>query len=243
MHFLDLTLPTAAENMALDEALLQHCEAEDCDAECLRLWEPTGPVVVLGRSSVAEREVDLATCRRDGVSVLRRISGGCAIYAAPGCLMYALVLSYARRPELRAIHAAHRYVLDTLAMSLGRLVPGLTRAGISDLVLQNRKVSGNRLRCQRTHLLYHGTLLYGMELAPLVRHLRMPPREPDYRAGRGHEAFLSQLPVTRNELALAVKDTFEAFDPLPRWPQARTQRLVAERYADDQWNLGEVGLH
>jgi len=236
MRLLNLSLPTPAENMALDEALLLECEAGDPHSELLRLWEPTAPMVVLGRSSVAQREVNLEACRRDGVPVLRRQSGGCAVLSAPGCLMYAVVLSYARRPELRAIHNAHRHVLDRLAMIVGRCVPGLTRAGISDLVLGDRKVSGNSLRCQRTHLLYHGTLLYDMPLDLVERYLNAPPREPDYRGGRGHVDFLTHLPVSRTDLIACMVDAFEAHETLTDWPRERVQRLVAERYGRAEWN-------
>ena len=237
MKLLQLTLPTAAENIALDEALLLDCEAAGPLAQRLRLWEPASPLVVLGRSSDAEREVDLAACRRDGVPVLRRASGGCTVLSAPGCLMYAVVLGYAQRPELKAIHTAHRFVLDTLATVLARHAPGLTRAGISDLALAGRKVSGNSLRCQRTHLLYHGTLLYGLDLELVGHYLHMPPREPDYRSGRGHADFLAQLPMSREELTAAVVDAFDTRETLADWPEQRTRQLVAERYGRDEWNL------
>lgn len=236
MHLLNLTLQTPAENMALDEALLWECEAGDPQSEQLRLWEPAAPMVVLGRSSVAQREVNLGACRRDGIPVLRRFSGGCTVLAAPGCLMYAVVLSYAQRPELRAIHSAHRYVLDRLAMIVGRWVSGLTRAGISDLVLQDRKVSGNSLRCQRTHLLYHGTLIYDMPLTLVERYLNRPPREPDYRGGREHRDFLGRLPISQSDLIACVADAFEAREPRTDWPRERVQQLVAERYGRTEWN-------
>ena len=237
MQLLNLTLTTAVENVALDEALLLDCEAGDPSEERLRLWEPLRPMVVLGRSSVAKREVDLDACRRDEVPVVRRVSGGCTILAAPGCLMYAVVLSYARRPELRAIHCAHRHVLDTLATVVGRCAPGLSRAGTSDLVLDDRKVSGNSLRCQRSHLLYHGTLLYDMPLEWVTRYLRTPPREPDYRAQRGHQEFLAQIPATREEVTAAVVDAFDAREPLIQWPQELVSRLVEQRYGLDAWNI------
>ncbi|MCE9553532.1 MAG: lipoate--protein ligase family protein [Planctomycetes bacterium] len=237
MHLLNLTLPTASENVALDEALLLDSEAGDPMSERLRLWEPMRPMAVLGRSSVAQREVDLEACRRDEVPVVRRVSGGCTILAATGCLMYAVVLSYARRPELRAIHSAHRHVLDALATVLGRCAPGLKRAGTSDLVLDDRKVSGNSLRCQRTHLLYHGTLLYDMPLEWVARYVRIPPREPDYRAKRGHQEFLTKIPATREEVTAAVVDAFDAREPLTQWPQELVRQLVEQRYGVEAWNL------
>ena len=48
---LDLTLPTAAENLALDEALLEEAEAGPPTAETLRFWQSPRPIVVVGRSS------------------------------------------------------------------------------------------------------------------------------------------------------------------------------------------------
>jgi lipoate-protein ligase A len=127
-------------------------------------------------------------------------------------------------------------VLDRLAMIVGRCVPGLTRAGTSDLVLGNCKVSGNSLRCQRTHLLYHGTLIYDMRLELVERYLNRPPREPDYRGGRGHRDFLTRLPMSQGELIACVVDAFEAHEPLTDWPRARVEHLVAERYGRAEWN-------
>jgi lipoate-protein ligase A len=184
MKFLDCTLATPAENLALDEALLDAAQLGECP-EVLRLWESAAPIVVVGRASQVAVEVDLDACRARHIPVLRRTSGGAAIVAGPGCLMYALVLSYERLPHLRMIDQAHSFVLETIASSLRTRVPMVSRCGISDLTIDGRlKFSGNSLRASRTHLLYHGTLLYEFPL-PLVGQLLLtPPRQPEYRARR-----------------------------------------------------------
>ena len=135
MRRLMLTLETPAANLALDEALLDAAEAEGPKAEVLRLWESPQPFAVLGRSSRVELEVDATECSARGIPVLRRSSGGAAIVAGPGCLMYAVVLSYDLRPEARGIHASHAYVLDRIAGALRSHVGTVERAGTSDLVL------------------------------------------------------------------------------------------------------------
>jgi len=122
MQYLDLTLPTAAENLALDEALLDEAEAAAAPLETLRLWELQSPAAIIGRSSRVAAEVQVDACRQLGVPILRRISGGAAILAGPGCLMYSLVLSYELRPALRLLSEAHREVLDTVAVALSPLV-------------------------------------------------------------------------------------------------------------------------
>src|SRR4051812_3344634 len=122
MQPFDLTLPTPAENLAFDEAMLEWAEKKVPDGEFLRLWESPTPMVVVGRSSRIEKEVNEAFCRQEGIPVLRRSSGGAAIVTGPGCLMYAIVLSYAKRPELRDITRAHAFILNQLTASLGPLL-------------------------------------------------------------------------------------------------------------------------
>ena len=193
MHLLDLTLPTAAENLALDEALLDEAEAAGEPRETLRLWEPAAPLVVVGRSSKVAVEVRLDACRELNIPVLRRKRRR-GHRRRSGLPDVRRGLSLRLRPELRAVDRAHQFVLGRLAAALQPFAPGLQCRGISDLAIGPRKVSGNSVRCKREHLLYHGTLLYDFQLDLIDRCLRMPPREPDYRAGRPHADFVANLP-------------------------------------------------
>src|SRR5713101_1696181 len=106
MRLLDLTLPTAAENLALDEALLLDAEAA-AGGEVLRLWEWPAFAVVLGSASRLAEDVDEAACLADGVPILRRASGGGTVLLGPGCLCYSLVLAYASSPALREIRSSY----------------------------------------------------------------------------------------------------------------------------------------
>lgn len=238
MKLLDLTLDTPEENLALDEALLEQAEAvpQDDGGEVLRLWEATRPMVVIGRSTRITEEVDLELCRELQIPVLRRSSGGASIVAGPGCLMYGVVLSRERRPQLAQVDEAHRTVLEPLARSLARLLPGVEWAGTSDLAIVGRKFSGNSLRVKRTHLVYHGTLLYDFPLDLVGRVLRTPPRQPEYRAGRAHGDFVTNLPLGREELRRAVIEAFGACEPLADWPREATAALAREKYAHAEWN-------
>lgn len=235
MKRLDVTLPTPAENLALDEALLDAAEAAGEPREVLRLWEPDAPMAVVGRSSRVDDEVHGGACRERGIPVLRRISGGAAVLGGPGCLMYALVLSYERRPTLRRVDQAHRFVLGTMAKALSRHVPGVCCQGVSDLAFAGRKFSGNSVRCKRDHLLYHGTVLYDYPLELIARCLPMPPHQPDYREGRDHGAFVCNLPLSAELIRRTLIEAWEADRPLPSWPREETARLAAGRYASLGW--------
>jgi len=236
MQLLDLTLPTAAENLALDEALLEEAESAARAVETLRFWEPAEPLVVVGRSSHIASEVRVDACRNLGIPVLRRISGGAAVVTGPGCLMYAVILERRLHGELRMIDRAHRFVLGTLAAAMKGLVPGVRCHGISDLAIDGRKFSGNSLRCRRNYLLYHGTLLYEFPLELIEQCLAMPPRQPAYRAGRTHAAFVTNLPLPAAAIRRAIAAAWNAGDPLDDWPRELTSRLAAEKYRQPSWN-------
>ena len=256
MQRLELTLPTPAENLALDEALLEWAEDENPEREFLRLWESPQPVVVVGRSSRVEKEVAETACRDRDIAILRRSSGGAAIVAGPGCLMYALVVSYKLRPELKDIRRAHTDILNRFSRSLQQSLAGtgvVAQAGTSDLVFVAtggapvaqrtggppalRKFSGNCLRAKRSHLLYHGTLLYNFDLGLIEMCLQLPPRQPDYRGRRSHTDFVMNLPITRPTLVEAIDRAWPTQSKLAEWPVARVTGLVADRFGRDIWNL------
>lgn len=221
MQILEFTLPTPAENVAFDEELL----ARDNPHEYLRLWESPTPLVVVGRSSKLEVEVNQAACNELGVPIFRRASGGAAIVAGPGCLMYAVVLDLERRPELAMVDRAHAWVLGQTVEALRPLVPNASCAGTSDLVLVDeqsadstcgaanlfaRKFSGNSIRLKRARLLYHGTLLYDLDLSLIPRLLRIPPRQPAYRNSRAHDQFVTNLPIDGDTLRATITEHWKA---------------------------------
>jgi lipoate---protein ligase len=237
MQLLDLTLDTPTKNVALDEALLDAAEADPrSHGEVLRLWEPSKPMVIVGSSSRLADEVDLDACVKQGIPVLRRCSGGAAILTGPGCLMYAVVLSYQQRPQLKPIDQAHQFVLDTIAGALNKKTPDVSRAGISDLVLGNKKFSGNSLRCKRNHFLYHGTLLYRFPLETISKFLKHPPRQPEYRQQRSHKEFITNLPLDSATLRQSLITAFAASEIPTNWPRDLTAHLVAEKYSREEWN-------
>ena len=160
MFFLDLTLSSVAENLALDETLL--LQAEQGGPEVLRFWEWPHAAVILGAGCQLALDVDELACRSDGVPLLRRSSGGGTVLLGKGCLLYSLILSYQHDPQLQSVRASYAWILGRMIEALAPLGTDLQQAGISDIVLGERKVSGNSQQRKRTHLLHHGTLLCGL---------------------------------------------------------------------------------
>jgi lipoate---protein ligase len=236
MKLLDLTLDSPEENLAVDEALLEQAESEECDEGVLRLWESKQSAVIIGRSSRIHDEVDVAACAKDSIPVLRRCSGGTSVVIGPGCLMYSVVLSYERHPALRMVDAAHQYVLGKVAQAVQQFEPDVQLQGTSDLALHDRKFSGNSLRCKRSHLLYHGTLLCHFSLDRICRWLKSPPRQPNYRRQRTHDEFVMNLNVDIGLLRKALVEQWDAVEAFKQWPGSLTGKLVDERYSQSAWH-------
>ena len=237
MQLLQYTHPTAAGNLAMDEALLDNAEANEDHPELLRLWEPHQTIVVLGRSSPVDIETNRSYCDANEIAIVRRCSGGQTIVTGPGCLMYAVLLNYRRRPELRMLDRAHEFVIGKMKTAIQTLGIPVQMEGTSDLTLHGQKFSGNALRCKRNWFIYHGTLLCNFDLSLIAKCLGKPIREPDYRDGRSHLDFLTQLPTTSQKLSEAI---ISQWSPEPRtetWPQELTNQLMQTKYQQDQWNF------
>lgn len=234
MHFLDVTLPTLAENLALDEALLLEADAGR-GGEVLRLWEWPTFAVVLGAGCRLAEDVDESACRSDGVPILRRASGGGTVLLGPGSLLFSLTLAYDRADELREIRPSQHFILDVVRRALLDLQPSMELAGTSDLAFGGRKFSGNSQQRKRRFLLHHGTLLYAFDLERVARYLRMPARQPEYRGRRVHADFLTNLLANGVDLRQRLRAVWEAKDSLTAYPAARVHELVTEKYSKEEW--------
>lgn len=235
IHLSQLTLEQAAANIAFDEALLERAEATPAHPEVLRIWEPRENMVVVGRSSPIEREVNLDFCQRHNIPVFRRCSGGASIVTGPGCLMYAVLLDYRGRENLRMLEQAHQFVIDQLRLAVGRIGLEVQMQGTSDLTYQDKKFSGNSLRCKRNWMLYHGTILCDFNLQLIADCLGSPRRQPEYRRGRNHTEFLTLLPTDPHALRQAMIEQWSATEMLTTWSQEMTARLTEEKYLSDEW--------
>jgi lipoate-protein ligase A len=249
---LDFPPLSPAETLAAEEALLDAAEAGQW-GETLVFWEPREHFVVLGCGNKVATEVDRAACDRRGVPILRRSSGGGTVLQGPGVLNYCLILRIAENGPLVTIHGANQFIMQRNADALTRLLNAehndrnpkseirnaiVEVQGHTDLVLAGRKFSGNAQRRKRTHLLFHGAILRGLDLDLLEAILPLPSLQPEYRSGRSHRDFLTQLALPAEAIRTALREEWSAreFTAPPDW-SASIHRLVGEKYGRAEWNF------
>lgn len=232
------TFATVEQALATEEAILTAVDAGESPATLL-LWEWPSPAVIVGRSNVVSREANTDSCERDGVPIFRRCSGGGTVVLGNGCLCYALALPVTPHHRALGISAVTRAIMQQTASGFVAAGYDVHVDGISDLVIGNRKFSGNSQRWQKHALLHHGTILYDFELAQIARYLQFPSRQPDYRVSRDHMDFVCNLPVTKSTAMEILATSWDANGGSSTDKEsAIAMQLLRDRYHDPAWHTG-----
>ena len=255
-----------ALNMALDEALLQ-AVAGGRSRPVLRLyrWQPSA--LTLGYSQPAAA-VEWQACRRLGVEVVRRPTGGRAVLHDRECT-YAVIAPAAGAPFPGGIAASYREIAGALRLALAalglpaELAPGRRRGGqpgicfvapaTSELVYRGCKVTGSAQKRQGQAFLQHGSIPVDLDLERLWQLLdpggRTPPREgaAQLALSVGWLNRWLQPAVTISQVEEALPVAFaESFgvqfeeDAVSADEWAAAQALAEEKYGNEQWTKHEI---
>ena len=184
----------------------------------LRVYRPARALVVLGRGSKTGVELDLPACLAAGVPIVRRRGGGCAVVLDPGNVVVSVTLP----AEGLGKNKGHfKRISSWVIAGLDRAgFPGVRQDGISDLVLNDRKIAGACIYRTTGLLFYTASILAAPDISLMTSYLKHPPREPSYRCGRSHETFVTSLldsddPAAAEELAETLRGVL-SFDDMER---------------------------
>ena len=249
-RFLELEFPSdPAMNLAIDEAILNSV-LEGRISSTLRFWRNNRSVIV-GRFQRICDEVDLDLCAKEGISVVRRISGGGTVYQDLGNLNYTIVLTDEHRLiKGLGITESYKVLCSWLqrALKLVGLNPEFKPPG--NILLNGKKISGSAQLRRRGGVLHHGTLLVNADLN-LMKKVLKAWRE-DYKSG----AIASiSMPVTNLVNELEIEIDLNELKEVLRWSFEETfsvklidgkltssekfiaEKLYKERYSRDSWNF------
>ena len=233
----------ARRNLALEEYLLRHGPA----GEDLLLFYVNAPAVIVGRNQNTVEEVDPAVVAERGVTVVRRLSGGGAVYHDLGNLNF----------SFHTAHAAERF--NRYDAFLGPVLDALRDFGVdaalggrNDVTVGGRKVSGNAQFTTTRRMFSHGTLLVDADLDAVTAVLRPRPGKVESKGVKSVRARVANLAEFAPGLTVAALRArilvrlFGSADParVPAFPLGQAEwaavdRLVAERYGNDAWTYGE----
>ena len=174
-RLLPLRTDDAFTSMAIDEALLM-LNAENKSPNTIRFWRWLPSTVSLGCFQSLEREVDMGVAKRNGVDVVRRITGGGAVFHDhDGELTYSVVCRQGDVPH---------DIVDSYKLICGGLVRGLERLGVlaefrpvNDVQVNGRKISGSAQTRRWGSVLQHGTVLISPDVRLMFELLKVSPEK------------------------------------------------------------------
>jgi len=170
-RLLPMRVDDAFMSMAIDEALLR-LNAEGRSPNTVRFWRWLPSTVSIGCFQSVEREVDLVAAKKYGVDVVRRITGGGAVFHDhEGELTYSVVCGQGDVPN---------DIIESYKLICGGLVRGLERLGlraefkpVNDVQVNGKKISGSAQTRRWGSVLQHGTVLIDPDVRRMFELLKV----------------------------------------------------------------------
>lgn len=252
-RLLTLATKNAFMNMAIDEAILSARIANRVP-DTLRLyrWQPSA--VSIGKNQNVQDTVYIEECRKQGVDIVRRISGGGTVFhSAESEVTYCVVAKTASvgrdiQTVYQRIYAAIADALRLLGISADYNAGDVKNC--PNLTVDGRKISGSAQAIRRGVILQHGTVLLDVDFERMFTLLRVPwaktcmqiinvakGKMTSIKGTLGHAVSAETI---SNALSLGFKNAFFiqlSNSELTPYEVEVAEQLYREKYATDEWNL------
>jgi lipoate---protein ligase len=225
--------------LAAEEYLLKNY-SEDI----FMLWQSHDTVVV-GKHQNAMGEINYRHVRDNGIRVARRISGGGTVFHDKGNVNFTFIKNVSGPHEI-SFKRFTQPVVDALA-TLG--ITAVT-SGRNDLLVDNRKISGNAEHVFKNRVLHHGTLLYNSDLENLGNAIRVVPGKYKSKAVQSNRSvvvniseFLENPPPIENFIRMILRYQLDSSDENRPFkihdPEEEIiRKLSSEKFATWEWQFG-----
>ena len=226
-------------NMAFDEYCLENLPL---DEPVFYLWQ-NRPAVIVGMNQEINTEVNLGYLEKNGIALVRRVTGGGAVYHDLGNLNYTIV---GRSEDLERDYPEYAGLMMKALQELG--VPA-TLSGRNDILVDGKKVSGFAKRVCKNRLMVHGTLMFDVNLEVLTQALCPPATKLQSKGIASVRSRVTNLcehlPHLANiqafsqalERILSCQYTDEEY-PLSSDELASIQQLADEKFSQWEWTYG-----
>ncbi|HEV7741756.1 MAG TPA: biotin/lipoate A/B protein ligase family protein [Pseudolysinimonas sp.] len=231
-------------HLALDEVLTQEV-GDGRRRPTLRFWEWDGPAVVIGSFQSVKNEVDPENAARYGHQVVRRISGGGAMFIEPGgAVTYSI---YAPIDLVAGMTFADSYAFfdEWAVQALQGLGIDASYVPLNDIASPSGKIGGAaQKRLGNGGVLHHVTMAYDMDGDRMAEVLRIGREKLSDKgtksAAKRVDPLRSQTGLSRAEIIDRMIDTFRSQHGLvdgviSTEEYAQAEQLVAEKFGTDEW--------
>lgn len=228
-------------NLAIEEYLLRHVDVGDD----ILLFYINAPSIIIGHNQNTLEEINQAYVSKNGVQVVRRLSGGGAVYHDLGNLNFSFITTYTSGD------------FRNFAKFTGPVIAALRQMGVpaelggrNDILVEGRKISGNAQYHSGGRLVTHGTLLFDTNIEHLVAALNVKDTKissKGIKSVRSRVANICEyLSDPMDILEFRQRILSSLFDHTPQIPQyvlgeadwLKVRDIAEQRYFTWEWNYG-----
>ncbi len=161
------------------------------DNSGFKVFQPDKNYLVLGRSNKEDHSIFMNLAEDDSINILQRPSGGEAVLLTPNMAVISIKMPLIKgqKPNFYFKHA--NSLITRCLEEMG--INNIHSKGISDLSIGNKKILGSAIYRTQNSMFYHAVLNINEDIKLISKYLKHPKREPDYRKGRSHSAFITSL--------------------------------------------------
>jgi lipoate---protein ligase len=228
-------------NLAIEEYALKNLDIN----ETYLLFYINEPSIIIGKNQNTIEEINTEYVENNGIKVVRRLSGGGAVYHDLGNLNF----SFITKDDGDSFHNFRKFT-EPVVEALKKLGVNAELSGRNDLLAEGRKISGNAQFSTRGRMFSHGTLLFNSEMDHIVSALRVKKDKIEskgIKSVRSRVANISEFlkeKITIEEFrALLLQYIFEGKEiteyVLTEEDWKRIHQLSKERYQNWDWNYGK----
>lgn len=228
-------------NLALEEYILRSLP----DNDDYLLFYINEPSIIIGKNQNTVEEINSDYVEKNGIHVVRRLSGGGAVYHDLGNLNF----SFIRKDDGKSFHNFKKFT-EPVVRALQELGVAAEMTGRNDLQVGERKISGNAQFSTRGKMFSHGTLLFDSEIENVVSALKVNAEKyvsKSTKSIRSRVANIAEFlkePLTieqfREKLLQSIFGQAEQipFYELTAEDWVKVRKLADERYRSWEWNYG-----
>ena len=230
-------------NLAIEEYILN---TFDTDKDSYLLFYINGPSIIVGRNQNTIEEIDAGYVDKNGIKVVRRLSGGGAVYHDLGNLNY----SFITKDDGESFRNFKKFT-QPVVDALNNLGVNAELQGRNDLLVEGRKISGNAQFSTQGRMYSHGTLMFDTDIGEVVNALKVKKDKIEskgIKSIRSRVANISEFleePMTIEEFRQYIleqifggKDKIEYVE-LTEDDWENIRKLSEKRYGNWDWNYGK----
>lgn len=238
MFYLETHSTDPYYNLAFEEYILQN----HMEGDFLLLWQNENTIVV-GQNQNTEAEINHAFVKAHGIHVVRRTTGGGAVYHDLGNLNYSFITDAGNTEELTMERFTKPVVQALREMGLEA-----EASGRNDILVSGKKVSGTAQRLWKHRILHHGTLLFDSNPAMVAGALQVDPSKFQSKGAKSVQSRIGNIrEYLKEDMELAdfwayLKKNLSRDGAEPLTLSAEEMQAIAqlkkEKYDTWEWNFG-----